>query len=51
MECPKKGVESCDGGNRLNLMKGFWRPKNDSNSIVECSDYKSGCLGGYDSGN
>ncbi|KAL4447001.1 hypothetical protein ABPG74_014973 [Tetrahymena malaccensis] len=51
LECPKVGVDSCDGGNKLNLQSGYWRLTDDSDLIEQCDEYSSGCLGGYLSGN
>ncbi|EAS00524.2 transmembrane protein, putative (macronuclear) [Tetrahymena thermophila SB210] len=51
LECPKVGVDSCDGGNKLNLQSGYWRLMDDSDLIEKCDEYSSGCLGGYLSGN
>ena len=43
--CPTNAI--CDGGNNLNVSKGYWR-NTTSKDILKC-DIKERCLGGYDS--
>lgn len=41
----------CPGGNRLSLVKGYWRSSNDSEDIMECNKSPENCQGGEQSGN
>ncbi|KAL4449210.1 hypothetical protein ABPG74_015592 [Tetrahymena malaccensis] len=50
LDCPRTGVESCPGGNVLNLQSGYWRPSQDSDKIEECVNSLSNCAGGKGTG-
>ncbi|KAL4498518.1 hypothetical protein ABPG72_019636 [Tetrahymena utriculariae] len=48
--CPKIGVQSCPGGDVLNLQFGYWHPSRDSDKIEECVNSLSNCVGGMGTG-
>lgn len=46
LSCPTVGVESCPGGNVINVSPGYWRKNTSSDLIESCSNLPASCVGG-----
>ncbi len=48
---PCKENVICEGGNILNLAKGYWRDNENSDLILYCQKAPINCIGGISTGN